>query len=194
MDCLAEQLDIDDPSFVKDYRVREMTRLGHAAQIRDAYGFVEVTDAAEELARWVDDRAWTTGDGPKALFDGAVLWLREHRVLFPGVSTLARLVARVRDAAMTRLWNTLAVPLTASQAAAPELLLEIPTGTNLGAGTAASGPDPGVGPHDGGRAGSGAIGVGQIELARDVVAAGVHVDQNRLRAETYAARSHRGSA
>lgn len=128
VDYLAEQLDIADPSCVKDYRVREMTRLEHAAQIRDAYGFVEFTAAAEELARWVDDRAWTTGDGPKALFDGAVLWLREHRVLLPGVSTLARLVARVRDAAMARLWDTLAAPLTAAQASALERLLDIPDG------------------------------------------------------------------
>ena len=40
---LAEQLDITDPSCVKEYRVREMTRFEHATQIRDAYGFVEFT-------------------------------------------------------------------------------------------------------------------------------------------------------
>ena len=40
-------------------------------------------------------------------------------MLLPGVSTLARLVARVRDAAMQRLWDTLAAPLTAAQ---PELM------------------------------------------------------------------------
>jgi Domain of unknown function (DUF4158) len=85
-------------------------------QIRDAYGFVEFPTAVEELTRWVDDRAWTTGDGPKALFDGAVVWLREHQTLLPGVSTLARLVARVRDAALQRLWDTLAAALTAAQA------------------------------------------------------------------------------
>ena len=85
VDYLAEQLDIADPSCVKDYRVRETTRLEHATQIRDAYGFVEFTAEADELARWVDDRAWTTGDGPKALFDGAVVWLREHWVLLRGV-------------------------------------------------------------------------------------------------------------
>ena len=128
VDYLAEQLDIADPSCVKDYRVPEMTRLEHATQIRDAYGFVEFTAAVEELARWVDDRAWTTGDGPKALFAGAVVWLREHRVLLPGASTLARLVARIRDATMQRLWDTLAAPLTAAQAHALELLLEIPDG------------------------------------------------------------------
>jgi hypothetical protein len=128
VDYLAEQLDIADPSCVKDYRVREMTRLEHATQIRDAYGFVEFTAAAEELTRWVDDRAWTTGEGPTALFDGAVVWLREHRVLLPGVSTLARLVAQIRDAALTRLRDTLAGALTAAQVTALELLLEVPAG------------------------------------------------------------------
>jgi hypothetical protein len=173
VDYLAEQLDIADPSCVKDYRVREMTRLEHATQIRDAYGFVEFTAAAEELTRWVDDRAWTTGDGPTALFDGAVVWLREHRVLLPGVSTLARLVAQIRDAALTRLWDTLAGALTAAQVTALELLLEIPAGARtsdlerLRRGGAvrraddhrAAGPRPGPDPR---RAGA-AVSTGQQE-------------------------------
>jgi len=83
LDYLAEQLDIADPSCVKAYRVREMTRIGHAREIRDAYGFVEFAGMQDELVRWVADRAWTGGDGPKALFDGAVTWLRERRVLLP---------------------------------------------------------------------------------------------------------------
>ncbi|MGH3546366.1 MAG: DUF4158 domain-containing protein [Mycobacteriales bacterium] len=65
VDYLAEQLGIDDLSCVKAYRVREMTRLEHAREIRDSYGFSEFTNAEQELARWVDDRAWTTGDEPK---------------------------------------------------------------------------------------------------------------------------------
>ncbi|MGH3996062.1 MAG: DUF4158 domain-containing protein [Pseudonocardiaceae bacterium] len=128
VDYLAAQLDIDDPSCVKAYRVREMTRLEHAREIREAYGFVEFSRVEDELVRWVDDRAWTTGDGPKVLFDGSVGWPRERQVLLPGVSTLARLVARVRDAATGRLWDTLAALLTADQAAALELLLEVGDG------------------------------------------------------------------
>jgi hypothetical protein len=35
-------------------------------------------------------RAWTHAEGPVALFNHAVAWLRRHRVLLPGVSVLAR--------------------------------------------------------------------------------------------------------
>nr|WP_308346785.1 DUF4158 domain-containing protein [Streptomyces sp. ISL-66] len=66
----------------------------------------------------MDARAWTTGEGPKALFDAAVGWLRERRVLLPGVTTLARLVAGVREAANQRLWETLYGLLSPGQRAA----------------------------------------------------------------------------
>lgn len=108
VDYLAAQLGVGDPSCLKGYREREMTRLEHAREIRDAYGFADFSAAEAELGAWVDAQAWTSGDGPKALFDGSVLWLRERKVLLPGLSTLARLVARVRDEATQRFWDDLA--------------------------------------------------------------------------------------
>lgn len=36
-------------------------------------------------------------EGPRALFDRAVVWLVNNRVLLPGVTTLARMVAAVRQ-------------------------------------------------------------------------------------------------
>ncbi len=45
--------------------------------------------------------------GPVAVFADAVVWLRERNVLLPGVTTLARLVAQVRDESTQRLWDTL---------------------------------------------------------------------------------------
>ena len=62
-------------------------------------------------------RAWTSGDGPKAIFADAVGWLWDRDVLLPGVSRLARLVARERDAATQRLRDSLYAALTAGQRA-----------------------------------------------------------------------------
>ena len=62
------------------------------------------------------------------MFEGAVRWLREHRVLLPGVTRLRRLVARVREATMQRLWDTVAAMVTPAQAQMLEMLLEVPEG------------------------------------------------------------------
>ena len=106
MDHLAEQLGIADVSVLKAYGERENTRLDHVRELRRVLDFTEFAAAEAELRAWVDARAWTTGEGPKALFDAAVGWLRERRVLLPGVTTPARLVASVREAANQRLWET----------------------------------------------------------------------------------------
>jgi hypothetical protein len=66
------------------------------------------------------------GDGPKAPFDAAVVWLRERKVLLSGVTTLARLVARVRDQANQRLWDSLAGLLAPGQRWTLERLLDVP--------------------------------------------------------------------
>ncbi|CAL2074284.1 protein of unknown function [Streptomyces murinus] len=80
---------------------------------------------------WVDARAWATGEGPKALFDAAVGWLRERRVLLPGVTTLARLVASVREAANQRLWDSLYGLLSTGQRAVLDSQLTVPPGTRV---------------------------------------------------------------
>ncbi len=59
LDYLAEQLGIADPSCVKAYRVREMTRVEHAREIRVAYGFVEF--AGMQGTSWFG--GWPTGRG-----------------------------------------------------------------------------------------------------------------------------------
>lgn len=78
-----------------------------------------------------DARAWTTGEGPKALFDAAAGWLGERRVLLPGVTTLARLVASVREAANQRLWDALYGLLNTGQRAVLDSLLTVPPGARV---------------------------------------------------------------
>jgi len=128
IDFLAAQLDVADASCVKKYAQREETHREHAGKIQKALKLKDFLQVEVELAGVVNKRAWVTGDGPKAVFAYAVGWLREHDVLLPGVTTLARLVARERNAATQRLWDTLYAALTAQQRAALDALLEVPPG------------------------------------------------------------------
>jgi hypothetical protein len=126
IDYVAEQLRIADLSCVKRYTERRTTRFEHANEIKRAYGLRDFAAAEGELTAWVDARAWTTGDGPKAIFTDAVGWLRERNILLPGVTTLARPVARVREEVTVRLQDTLAGLLTDRQRQLLDRLLEVP--------------------------------------------------------------------
>jgi len=131
VDYVAEQVEASDGSCLKGYLRRRSTRFEHTAEIVAVYGYRDFAAAEVELVGWLDDRAWTTGEGPSALFDGAVWWLRERRVLLPGVSRLRRLVTRVRDAVTQRLWDVLAAMVTPAQARMLERLLEVPDGARV---------------------------------------------------------------
>ncbi|MEE1766737.1 Tn3 family transposase [Streptomyces sp. JV185] len=131
VDYLAEQLDIGDASVLKAYGERENTRLEHVRELRQVLEYREFAEAEAELRAWVDARAWTTGEGPKALFDASAGWLRERRVLLPGVTTLARLVASVREAANQRLWDTLYGLLNTGQRAVLDSLLSVSPGARV---------------------------------------------------------------
>ncbi|WP_331736650.1 Tn3 family transposase (plasmid) [Streptomyces canus] len=131
VDYLAEQLGIADVSALKAYGERENTRLAHVRELRKLLEYTEFAEAEAELRVWVDARAWTTGEGPKALFDAAVGWLRERRVLLPGVTTLARLIASVREAANQRLWDSLYGLLSIGQRAVLDSLLAVPPGARV---------------------------------------------------------------
>jgi Domain of unknown function (DUF4158) len=131
LDYLAGQLEIVDASCVARYMERRTTRFEHAEEIKRARGLRDFTEVARDLEDWVDARAWTTSDGPKAIFNDAIGWLFDRGVLLPGVTTLARLVARVRDEATQRLWDTLAGLLTARQCRLLERLLKVPDGARF---------------------------------------------------------------
>ena len=129
LDRLAGQLDIADPSCVKRYTERRTTPFEHRDEIKAAYGLREFTEAEEEFTQWARSRAWNTGQGPKTIFAGGVQWLRSNAVLLPGVTTLARLVAHVRDEATDELYRTLAALPAPHQAASLERLVVVPDRT-----------------------------------------------------------------
>jgi Domain of unknown function (DUF4158) len=122
--CLARQLGIADTSGLKRYAAGVMRR-DHVAEIRRSYGYRDFHEGSEAVAlsRWLANRAWVSAERPSVLFDPATARLVERKVLLPGVTVLARLVAQVRDQAASRLWRTLARALKPGQAARLETLL-----------------------------------------------------------------------
>jgi hypothetical protein len=72
-------------------------------------------------------RAWASGDGPKAIFLDALAWLRDRKVLLPGVTTLAR----VRDETTHRLWRVLEALLTPVQRRVLDRLPEVSPGMRV---------------------------------------------------------------
>jgi hypothetical protein len=107
VDYLAGQLGVVDPSCAKAYLERRMTRFEHQREIAETDGWRDFAEVEGMLAQWVDDRAWTTGDGPGTLFAASVGWLRERKVLlgrsFGSVSCGARLPWVTSDPHSSRL-------------------------------------------------------------------------------------------
>lgn len=131
LDFIVGQLGLSDPSQVKRYTERDKTRFDHQWEIRRARGYRVFEDAEEEFSGWVAARSRATGDGPKVIFADGLAWLRERKVLLPGVTTLARLVARVRDETTRQLWEELAALPGPVQLRALDRLTEVPHGARL---------------------------------------------------------------
>lgn len=119
VDYVAAQLGIADPSVAKRYTERVETANTHAREIRAFYGYRDLdVPLTEALTAFVFSRSWTHGEGIATLFGHAVAWLRREKVLLPGVSVLARIVAATRDKATGRLHAQLAA---AAESADPRL-------------------------------------------------------------------------
>lgn len=110
VEYLAGQLGIADASCVKRYPERRSTVYEHAAEIQKRFKYRDFTDRkwGREFRGFLYGRAWTHAEGPVALFNHAVTWLRKNRVLLPGVSVLARQVSEARTVAERRLYEAVA--------------------------------------------------------------------------------------
>lgn len=133
VESLAGQLGIADASVLKLYAQRTQTGYEHAAEISAVYGYVEFADPAsyQDLKLFLSARAWTSSEGPVRLFERAAVWLRERKVLLPGVSTLTRLVSEVRAGANERLYAVLVDAAGHSLIHELEGLLRVEEGSRL---------------------------------------------------------------
>jgi hypothetical protein len=127
---VGRQLEIPDTSSLPRYMEREATRLEHTAEIRSVYAYQDFNDPPWRfrLSRWLYARAWLTDERPSHLFDLATHWLLQHKVLLPGVTTLTRLIAQIRDRASMQAWQRLAALPNDGQRAQLNALLAIPDG------------------------------------------------------------------
>jgi TnpA family transposase len=128
---LRRQLGIADSTCLPRYMERRTTRHEHVLEIKQHYGYQDFRDQPGHfrLVRWLYVRAWLSAEQPGMLFDLATARLVERKVLLPGVTVLARLIAVVRDRAAARLWRVLAAAPNAAQRARLEALLHVPEGT-----------------------------------------------------------------
>lgn len=122
---LAVQVDVDDPSCLKQYAQRLPTQHEHAREITTVYGYRRFEDvqAQQEFREFVAARAWTTTEGPRKLFERATAWVLRRKVLLPGVTTLARRVGEIRDEQAQWLYTAVGELVSPEQASELEQLL-----------------------------------------------------------------------
>ncbi|SNS04349.1 Tn3 family transposase [Hymenobacter mucosus] len=110
------------PNTLSDHQARIVAYLGFAA-----YGGRQVF----RLTRWLYAQVLTSTVRPSVLFDLATAHLVAQRVVLPGVTVLARLIARVRERTGRHLYHQLRNRLNPVQQEALESLLLVPPGQRL---------------------------------------------------------------
>src|SRR5437588_1567643 len=114
---VASQLRIANPQCIVRYAERIQTQQDHAQEIRQHYSYKEFADrrGGFALMRFLYARAWVGTERPSVLFDLATAWLLDKKVLLPGVTTLTRLIAAIRERVAERLWQQLSAVVSPEQ-------------------------------------------------------------------------------
>ena len=114
---IAWQLSVDEMvENLKIYKASE-TFWEHQQLIQQVYGYRDFHDpvASFVFLRWLYTRTWIGSERPSVLFDLSTAWLMDRKILLPGVTTLERLVAQVRERTERRSWRVLNSQLTSQQ-------------------------------------------------------------------------------
>jgi hypothetical protein len=128
---LASQLNITESNRLSQYLNRIRTHWEHIEEIKYHYGYRDFNSQPEHwrLVRWLYERAWVSAESPSILFDITTAQLLENKILLPGVTILARLIASGRERVEQRLYFQLSKLPNQEQIQKLESLL-IATGTS----------------------------------------------------------------
>ena len=128
---LAQQLHLPAEAWNGRY-TRPNTFHDHQAHLMVYLGFRAFEGRqAFHLTRWLYAQVLTSTVRPSVLFDLATAHLVGQRVVLPGATVLARLIARVRERTGRHLYRQLHSRLSSAQQAALEALLTMPPGGRL---------------------------------------------------------------
>jgi Domain of unknown function (DUF4158) len=99
VEYVAKQLSLTDVSCLPRYAERAPTQREHTLEIRSRFGYYDWSDSRGGFAlmRFLYAREWVSSERPGVLFDLAMTWLVDHKVVLPGITTLERLVSRIRE-------------------------------------------------------------------------------------------------
>jgi hypothetical protein len=122
---VAAQLGIEDLTTLTRYAERVQTQWDHQAEIRSRFGYQEWNEPGGGFAllRFLYAREWVSAERPGILFDLAITWLVDHKVLLPGITTLERLVSSVRERVTEHVWQRLSAAVDPEQRARLDHLL-----------------------------------------------------------------------
>lgn len=125
---IAQQLGLS-PEVLLLHALREETRYNHRRSLIQYLGYREFDDfQVFRLIRWIYAHLAVSAVRPGVLFDLATAHLITQKIVLPGVSVLARLIARVRERYTARTFEGLSRRLCAEQRQALERLLVLPEG------------------------------------------------------------------
>ncbi len=122
---LANQLGIVNFDNLNKYLLRKVTKHEHINAIKKKFGYCELNDLwFFTLSRWLYAQCWYGVERPSILFDRTVSWLSEKKLLLPGITTLTRLISRVKIRCNSRLWRMLSQLPSEEQAESLKSLLK----------------------------------------------------------------------
>lgn len=114
---VASQIGITDLAKLPRYAERIQTQWDHQAAIRRRFGYHEWNDVhgGFALTRFLYAREWVSSERPSVIFDLAISWLIDKKVILPGITTLERLISRLRERVAEHVWKRLSQAISLEQ-------------------------------------------------------------------------------